>query len=561
MQFHEFIAKAAPEIGGLGLQQELDQIAAAIDREGGFAKVIEKDDPTLSKIPAGYFLKLSLLHRSFKKWRAAAADLRRRLTQDRSVMPEGALFLTWTTHQLNALERVLKMCPRSGHPDHDAWAAAVAAHVELWTRCVDLALQSSVVVCQKPQKPKHDMSEYAHLAGKTNVSDLRGYRWLAMRRAQRGNTVEIILQHPGEDFLTQAKALLPRLGICAAERGALPVLEEIVMNDITPVVLRLLDRKAEEEALGTAATSFESLLSSPPLKAGRVLSVFVGSEKGPIGLATLDGDGNLDTHLEVPHRKGWEENVKQFVSSDRPEVGVLPASAPDKERLQAVEMILSDLPVVRIHPAAVSEARKDLGHSPSVSSALVLAQRALRPFEAWTQVDPVLLGLGEYPTDLDQELLRQVLDETRALVGFKKRNGARKPVPARPEAQRIKAPARMNPIIKSVKDLKPGMPVEGVVTNLTRFGAFVNIGVGGEALIHISQVSDQFVDDPAKVLQVGQKVAARVLEVDPERKAIKLTLKSQHQERRDDRPRQRKTESGSAAKERALQDLHKLFKK
>lgn len=80
--------------------------------------------------------------------------------------------------------------------------------------------------------------------------------------------------------------------------------------------------------------------------------------------------------------------------------------------------------------------------------------------------------------------------------------------------------------VSKPEDLKPGMKVPGIVTNVTNFGAFVDIGVHQDGLVHISQLSDSFVNNPADVVKVGQKVSATVIEVDMERKRIALSLKS-----------------------------------
>jgi len=80
--------------------------------------------------------------------------------------------------------------------------------------------------------------------------------------------------------------------------------------------------------------------------------------------------------------------------------------------------------------------------------------------------------------------------------------------------------------VKDLKDLTPGMELEGVITNVTNFGAFVDIGVHQDGLVHVSQLADQFVDDPKKVVKVGQVVRVRVLEVNEALKRISLTMKS-----------------------------------
>ncbi len=79
--------------------------------------------------------------------------------------------------------------------------------------------------------------------------------------------------------------------------------------------------------------------------------------------------------------------------------------------------------------------------------------------------------------------------------------------------------------VSELKDLEPGMRLAGVVTNITNFGAFVDIGVHQDGLVHISQLSDRYVKDPAQAVKVGQRVDALVLEVDIGRRRISLSLK------------------------------------
>jgi|688.fasta_scaffold01390_32 uncharacterized protein len=78
---------------------------------------------------------------------------------------------------------------------------------------------------------------------------------------------------------------------------------------------------------------------------------------------------------------------------------------------------------------------------------------------------------------------------------------------------------------KSIDDLKSGMILEGVITNVTHFGAFVDIGVHQDGLIHISQLSDSFIKDPNDIVSVGHVVKVKVMEVDISRKRISLTRK------------------------------------
>lgn len=83
--------------------------------------------------------------------------------------------------------------------------------------------------------------------------------------------------------------------------------------------------------------------------------------------------------------------------------------------------------------------------------------------------------------------------------------------------------------IETLNDLTPGLVLEGTVTNVTNFGAFVDIGVHQDGLVHISSLADRFVDDPHKVVKTGDIVKVKVLEVDHQRKRIALTMRSDEQ--------------------------------
>jgi uncharacterized protein len=79
--------------------------------------------------------------------------------------------------------------------------------------------------------------------------------------------------------------------------------------------------------------------------------------------------------------------------------------------------------------------------------------------------------------------------------------------------------------IKEIKDLTVGMQLEGIITNVANFGAFVDIGVHQDGLVHISQLADRFVDDPKKIVKVGQVVKVQVLEINEKLKRIGLSMK------------------------------------
>ena len=127
--------------------------------------------------------------------------------------------------------------------------------------------------------------------------------------------------------------------------------------------------------------------------------------------------------------------------------------------------------------------------------------------------------------------------------------------------------------VEEITDLKPGMILEGTITNVTNFGAFVDIGVHQDGLVHISSLSDKFVDDPHQVVKTGDVVKVKVLEVDVPRKRIALTMRLEEtaapkgerpqSKRADNRaaPRQERNPRGNSAMGNAFADALKNWKK
>lgn len=123
------------------------------------------------------------------------------------------------------------------------------------------------------------------------------------------------------------------------------------------------------------------------------------------------------------------------------------------------------------------------------------------------------LELSRYVSDdVGMPTLRDIFDELRR--------------PGRDPRDTFELPSFREDVTE-VKDLKPGMQLEGVVTNVVAFGAFVDVGVHQDGLVHVSQLADRFVKDPADVVKVGQKVSVTVMTVDLERNRIGLSMKAQ----------------------------------
>ena len=173
-------------------------------------------------------------------------------------------------------------------------------------------------------------------------------------------------------------------------------------------------------------------------------------------------------------------------------------------------------------------------HPESYSVVEALAQDLQAPLTQITQLSEQLrrIDLKKYVTEnIGEPTLRDILAELEK--------------PGRdPRAEFTYAKFREG--ITEISDLKPGMQLEGVVTNVANFGAFVDLGVHQDGLVHVSQLADRFISDPKLVVKVGQVVQVLVLEVNEALKRISLSMRLETGERR---PESRTEQSTVPAKQ------------
>ncbi len=165
-----------------------------------------------------------------------------------------------------------------------------------------------------------------------------------------------------------------------------------------------------------------------------------------------------------------------------------------------------------------------------------LDMTAVHP-ESYGVVESIAASLGVTVPELiaRPELIEQVKLEGFATksVGMYTLGDIREELrkPGRDPRQKFVAP-QWREDVKEIADLKPGMTLEGVVTNVTRFGAFVDVGVHQDGLVHVSELTNRFVKDAGEVVKVGQIVNVLVLNVDPKARRIALSMKALEPARR-----------------------------
>ena len=178
-----------------------------------------------------------------------------------------------------------------------------------------------------------------------------------------------------------------------------------------------------------------------------------------------------------------------------------------------------------VHPEAYSVVRRILGATKSELGGLIGNTSILRQLEPEAFTDAVF-GVPTV-TDILRELEKPGRDPRPTFKTANFREG-----------------------VEKLEDLKPGMVLEGVVTNVAAFGAFVDVGVHQDGLVHISAMADNYVKDPRKVAKPGDVIRVKVLEIDPKRRRISLTMRLDQIP--EARPTTATTEIGPTGSERRL---------
>jgi uncharacterized protein len=172
--------------------------------------------------------------------------------------------------------------------------------------------------------------------------------------------------------------------------------------------------------------------------------------------------------------------------------------------------------------------------------------------EAYALVDQISTATDKQIADLigDETLLRQLDAQTFTTEAFGLPTVqdilAELEKPGRDPRQAFKT-ATFADGVEKLSDLKQGMSLQGVVTNVTNFGAFIDIGVHQDGLVHISQLADRFIKDANDVVKAGDIVKVKVLEIDPDRKRIALTMRSEQSTTQPEKTKPKRKKASSAS--------------
>lgn len=368
--------------------------------------------------------------------------------------------------------------------------------------------------------------EIARFASHTErCADVPPHRWFAARRgvADRLLRMEILLA-PGDAAQGEEDPAPPGLAL-ELDRAA------------EQAVARAIGERCQDEIIERAAEALRSLLSRPPLAepAGGV-----ACNRKEIRCCVLGGGHDGESAVFGRSDVAGVANWMKARQAGRVALFVL-AGTPGTTEIAARWAELA-LPCEPARAAGLMKQARRQNGTILAEAARVAARRLRDPLDGFADLPADELGLGEYLDCVDGEMLRQALEDVRAAVAWERARRASLPL--------AEAGGPPNPSVRELADLKPGMELAGMVSNLTGFGAFVELGLPVQGLIHISELADRFVRHPSEVLRVGQRLHARVLSVALDKARISLTL-------RENDPRRAAREK----RQEALSNLEKLFRK
>lgn len=492
------------------------------------------------------------------------------------------------------------------------------------------------------------------------------HRFLAMRRGEEEGFLKLSIL-PDE---LKALEILESLFVKGQNHSSL-----LVQNAITDSWKRLLGpsletefrnlakEKADDEAITVFTSNLRQLLLAPPLGEKNVLAIDPGYRTG-CKLVCLDRQGNL-LHNETiyPHPPQNEtarsvRKITSLVDAYKIEAIAIGNGTASRETEDLIKWIKFDREVkvfvvseagASVYSASPTAREEFPDYDVTVRGAVSIGRRLMDPLAELVKIDPKSIGVGQYQHDVDQQKLKNALDDTviscvnavgvelntaskhlltyvsglgpqlaanivdyriqngpfrsraellnvkrmgpkafEQCAGFLRIRNAENPLDSsavHPESYCIveKMVADMNCDVRelmsdenkrkeiklenyitlaagmptlidimqelarpgrdprskitefsfadvhSIEDLKPGMIVPGIVTNVTKFGAFVDLGVKQDGLVHISNMASGYVKDPSSIVKLHQHVKVKILAVDMERKRIQLSMKGVNQ--------------------------------
>lgn len=520
-------------------------------------------------------------------------------------------------------------------------------------------LRSSLITAKEEEGQKYrDYFRYNE-----HLQKAPSHRVLAVLRGENEGILRVRIHPDKEEALQLMYKLLLKRRNAAAEQVKLAVddgYSRLLLPSLENEMRQWAREKADEQAIRVFAGNLRQLLMAPPLGQKRILAIDPGFRTG-CKLVCLDQQGRL-LHNETIYPHPPKREVRQamnkilhLVDAYNVEAIAIGNGTAGRETEDLVRQIPfdKDLVAVVVNESGASVysasdvARKEFpDYDVTVRGAVSIGRRLMDPLAELVKIDPKAIGVGQYQHDVDQNALKDSLNEVvescvnavgvevntasphllsyisglgislaenivkyrdekgpfsnrkqlmnvsrfgpkafEQSAGFLRIRGGDDPLDAsavHPESYGVvKAMARklgcevaeligdpklkerivlddfitetvglptlkdilselekpgrdprsrftqfrFSESVREMGDLKPGMELPGIVTNITAFGAFVDIGVHQDGLVHVSEMANRFIRDPNEVVSLHQQVLVKVIEVDIQRKRIQLSMK------------------------------------
>lgn len=516
-----------------------------LERASHVTSLQELQPPEDKALPAIQLRALGSLIRRYRRWKKdleEAADLQ-------ALIPPSVWTGLQAPDQIAALRRLQRFL---AIPGLDVTEAIWQAGLQLWDGCFRLAWKEAIWQTSAPDLRHPRLDHFADLVGKKEkAEEIPPHRWLAIERGLQEGVLSLAFLWPEDKLLSQVEIHRKPLAAFVGERSSRSILQEIVLDDLPAWMKRKIRDHTQDSVTQTACQEYRELLLAPPWQQGRLAAIYIGHPRSPLAAVWLSSQGEIEASQTFEAERPWLEDLRKALHDRPPQALALPLRSADSERLNLlIREFSKPYTIFRVKEAGISVAREAYldprgKKEPMIASALALAARLREPFRAWGEIDPLHLGLADYQDQLDTERLRESLLDEKTIAAWTPEQA---PTALRPGLQT--SSGRFNPLLRSLDDLKPGMVLQGMISHLTDFGAFVHLGLPEEGLIHLSELADRFVRHPSEVVRAGQTLQARVLAVDREKRTISLSLRSQASGR-----------STQQTRAKQLQALDGLFKK
>jgi predicted RNA-binding protein with RPS1 domain len=348
--------------------------------------------------------------------------------------------------------------------------------------------------------------DYGSLAEQSvGCDEIPPHRWLL---AARGVTEKLIWVDviPPDDQVAESFA---QLGQSA--------LKQDLLLAIAKPVLDYLTEKAQRRVIASACDALYSLLSRPVIL-GPVAGVIIDSKRC---WCFIDGGDYHGEEKQFSNRQ-MDQLINWLVEREIEIVALVRVGG--RGFLSGLINLAGakGISVELIREAGLMLQARQYDRPIKQAAAMAVAKRLKDPLEGYAECDVDSLGLGEYLDRVDSKQLKAALQDTKDVVVWERQRGMTGKTSAA-VARGVQAPS----MVKGLQDLHRGMELTGTVSNITHFGAFVELGLPVQGMIHLSELSDKYISHPSEVVQVGGRIKVRVLNVDLDKMRISLSLRQE----------------------------------